>query len=247
MAKVNFYCWNRKICSVMYGLRYRPLSFIQGSLFLNFILLRWFIKDNYQISVYSEYTINDIFQDGASKILHNHLRSSSNQESEPLSPRNVTSPTTNPMPRYRMSPNRSAMDEMETENMNPEEIYNSIKKTSADIQNLSKLDGHYDDPKKERDCTSQDSGIQSSMHDVRGESPDTKAADTTDSPRTNHRRQQQQHQYNPSYYQDDVSHSHRIFVGSILIFTFRDIVRVFFFFNSLMTLPIFLNVDILCR
>lgn len=92
--------------------------------------------------------------------------------------------------------------------MNPEEIYNSIKKTSADIQNLSKLDGHYDDPKKGRDCTSQDSGIQSSMPDVRGESPDTKGnTDSTDSPRTNHRRQQQQQQqqYNPSYYQDDVS------------------------------------------
>ncbi len=47
------------------------------------------------------------------------------------------------------------MDELETENMNPEEIYNSIKKTSADIQNLSKLDGGYDDLKKERDTTSQ--------------------------------------------------------------------------------------------
>ena len=56
--------------------------------------------------------------------------------------------------------------------MNPEEIYNSICQTSADIQNLSlnsKLDHHYDDIKlaKERDSTSQDSGIQSSMPDLR--------------------------------------------------------------------------------
>ena len=47
------------------------------------------------------------------------------------------------------------MDDLETENMNPEEIYNSIKKTSADIQNLNKLDSGYDDLKKERDTTSQ--------------------------------------------------------------------------------------------
>ena len=50
---------------------------------------------------------------------------------------------------------RSNVDDLETENMNPEEIYNSIKKTSADIQNLSKLDSGYDDLKKERDTTSQ--------------------------------------------------------------------------------------------
>ena len=43
------------------------------------------------------------------------------------------------------------MDEVDTENMNPEEIYNSIKKTSADIQNLSKLDSQFDDLKKVRD------------------------------------------------------------------------------------------------
>ena len=50
---------------------------------------------------------------------------------------------------------RSNVDDLETENMNPEEIYNSIKKTSADIQSLSKLDSGYDDLKKERDTTSQ--------------------------------------------------------------------------------------------
>ena len=77
--------------------------------------------------------------------------------------------------------------------MNPEDIYNSIKQTSADIQNLSsKMDSHFDDVKKEKDNTSQDSGIQGSTHDVRGTSPD----------QHNNRHRQQ---YNPSYYQDDVS------------------------------------------
>ncbi|KAI8725973.1 CLIP-associating protein 2 isoform X12, partial [Biomphalaria glabrata] len=59
-------------------------------------------------------------------------------------------------------------DDFETENLNPEDIFNSIKKTSADIQSLSinsKLEP-YDDVKKE--FTSQDSGIQ----DLRMDSPD---------------------------------------------------------------------------
>ena len=72
--------------------------------------------------------------------------------------------------------------------MNPEDIYNSIKKTSADIQNLSfnsKLD-QYDDVKKRKDFTSQDSGIQ----DLRNDSPDAGES------RKPH--------YNPSHYQDEV-------------------------------------------
>lgn len=79
-------------------------------------------------------------------------------------------------------------DETETENMNPEDIYDSIKKTSADIQNLSfnsKLD-NYEDVRKKREFTSQDSGIQ----DLRNDSPD--AADT------------RKGQYNPTHYQDEV-------------------------------------------
>jgi len=63
--------------------------------------------------------------------------------------------------RYRPSPQRPNVDDVDTENMNPEDIYKSIKKASADIQNLSKLgDGQYDDGKKERESSSQDSGIQ---------------------------------------------------------------------------------------
>lgn len=73
--------------------------------------------------------------------------------------------------------------------MNPEDIYDSIRKTTADIQNLSfgsKLE-RYDDTKKKREFTSQDSGIQ----DLRNDSPDTNDA------RKPH--------YNPTQYQDEVS------------------------------------------
>ncbi|XP_064594427.1 CLIP-associating protein 1-like isoform X2 [Liolophura sinensis] len=124
------------------------------------------------------------FQDSATKILHNHLRSASH-ESEVLSPHNVTSSSGRVRPPSRSSIGRR--DEMETENMNPEDIYDSIRKTTADIQNLSfgsKLE-RYDDTKKKREFTSQDSGIQ----DLRNDSPDTNDA------RKPH--------YNPSQYQDE--------------------------------------------
>ena len=83
-------------------------------------------------------------------------------------------------------------EDFETENMNPQDIYNSIKKTSADIQNLSlgtKLDG-YDDIKKKREFASQDSGIQ----ELRNDSPDGVES-----------RRGHLHTYNPQHYQDDVS------------------------------------------
>ena len=52
------------------------------------------------------------------------------------------------------------------------------------------MDSQFDELKKERDSTSQDSGIQGSMHDVRPISPDTRRHGAT---------------YNPNYYQEDVS------------------------------------------
>lgn len=131
------------------------------------------------------------FQDGATKILHCHMRSASESTSDVLSPRNATSPTVEKQ-RSR-PPSRQSLgqpEDFETENMNPEDIYNSIKKTSADIQNLSlgtKLDG-YDDIKKKREFASQDSGIQ----ELRNDSPDG-----VDGRRGHH------HAYNPHHYQDD--------------------------------------------
>ncbi|KAL5010946.1 hypothetical protein ScPMuIL_013251 [Solemya velum] len=103
------------------------------------------------------------FQDGATKIIHNHLMTTNDSV---LAPKNITSP---PQNRSR-PPSRGHHDDADTENMNPEDIYNSIKKTSADIQSLSfnsKLD-NYGEVKKKLEYTSQDSGIQ----DLRNESPD---------------------------------------------------------------------------
>ncbi|XP_059140831.1 CLIP-associating protein 1-B-like isoform X17 [Physella acuta] len=110
------------------------------------------------------------FQDGATRILHSHIRSANEGTADVLSPRNVASP---PGPNRSRPPSRTSHghpEDFETENLNPEDIFNSIKKTSADIQSLSissKLEP-YDDVKKKHDFTSQDSGIQ----DLRMDSPD---------------------------------------------------------------------------
>lgn len=99
------------------------------------------------------------FQDGATRILHNHVRTYS-QDAEPLSPHNVLTPS----PRKNSASTRIPAqlfrkDSTDTENMNPEDIYNSIKQTSADIQNQW-LMGVDDLHKEHRETTSQDSGIQ---------------------------------------------------------------------------------------
>jgi hypothetical protein len=58
---------------------------------------------------------------------------------------------------------RSGDDDVE--NMNPEDINNSIKQMSANIQSLSKMDiPDYDSLNKEKEATSQDSGIQGSTY-----------------------------------------------------------------------------------
>ena len=144
-------------------------------------------------------------QDSATKILHNHIRSASHAN-DVLSPRNVTSP---PQNRSRPPSRSDHHHDMETENMNPEDIYDSIKKASADIQNLnfsSKLD-NYDDVRKKREFTSQDSGIQ----DLRNDSPD--AVDG----RKGH--------YNPSHYQDEVGDLSGCIIRNVLGFAVGKIVN----------------------
>ncbi|KAK3106105.1 hypothetical protein FSP39_012814 [Pinctada imbricata] len=127
------------------------------------------------------------FQESAAKVLNTHMRSASQgHTTEVLSPKNV-----NPQPLNRSRPpSRGHHDITETENMNPQDIYNSIKRTTEDIQSLSfhsKLDS-YDDVKKKHEFTSQDSGIQ----DLRNDSPDG-----VETKRGNH--------YNPSQYHDEGS------------------------------------------
>ncbi|XP_053408709.1 CLIP-associating protein 1-like isoform X4 [Mercenaria mercenaria] len=125
------------------------------------------------------------FQDGATKILNHHMKGA--HEPEVLTPRNTASPQMHQNRSRPSSRGPYSRDEADTENMNPEDIYNSIKKTSADIQNLSfnsKLD-QFDDVKKRKDFTSQDSGIQ----DLRNDSPDAGES--------------RKPQYNPSRYSDE--------------------------------------------
>ncbi|XP_052252616.1 CLIP-associating protein 1-like isoform X3 [Dreissena polymorpha] len=129
------------------------------------------------------------FQDGATKILQMHLKGGVGHEPDVLTPRNTASPQTTGQNRSR-PPSRGpyGRDEADTENMNPEDIYNSFKKTTAEIQNLSfnsKLD-NFDEVKKRKDFTSQDSGIQ----DLRNDSPDAGETKKTQA-------------YNPSHYQEE--------------------------------------------
>ncbi|KAM9709585.1 LOW QUALITY PROTEIN: CLIP-associating protein 1a [Menidia menidia] len=88
------------------------------------------------------------FQDGATKLLHNHLKNSSNSSSNVGSPSNTigrtpprhtpsrTSPLTSPTncSHGGLSP---SMVEYDTENMNSEEIYSSLRGVTEAIQSFS--------------------------------------------------------------------------------------------------------------
>lgn len=74
---------------------------------------------------------------------------------------------------------RSDVQCIDTENMNPEDLYNSIKKTSADIQNLSRMDSQFSDSRRD-----------SRSHD--GQRDDDAGS------------AEKRRQYNPNNYQDEV-------------------------------------------
>ncbi|KAA0710371.1 CLIP-associating protein 2 [Triplophysa tibetana] len=86
------------------------------------------------------------FQDGATKLLQNHLRNTGNtaqaQMGSPLtrhtprSPASWSSPLTSPTNTSQNTPSPSAFD-YDTENMNSEEIYSSLRGVSQAIQNFS--------------------------------------------------------------------------------------------------------------
>ncbi|KAG5262113.1 hypothetical protein AALO_G00292370 [Alosa alosa] len=102
------------------------------------------------------------FQDGATKLLHNHLKNSSNacrcvgRTPAPRHPSSRTSPLTSPTncSHGGLSP---SMMEYDTENMNSDEIYSSLRGVTEAIQNFSfrsqedvlepvRRDGKRDDP-----------------------------------------------------------------------------------------------------
>uniref|UniRef100_A0A8C0FQ69 Cytoplasmic linker associated protein 2 n=1 Tax=Bubo bubo TaxID=30461 RepID=A0A8C0FQ69_BUBBB len=82
------------------------------------------------------------FQDGATKLLHNHLRNTGNSVGSPLtrptprSPASWSSPLTSPTNTSQNTLSPSAFD-YDTENMNSEDIYSSLRGVTEAIQNFS--------------------------------------------------------------------------------------------------------------
>ncbi|XP_051727594.1 CLIP-associating protein 2 isoform X48 [Ctenopharyngodon idella] len=86
------------------------------------------------------------FQDGATKLLQNHLRNTGNTAQAtmgspltrhtPRSPASWSSPLTSPTNTSQNAPSPCAFD-YDTENMNSEEIYSSLRGVSQAIQNFS--------------------------------------------------------------------------------------------------------------
>ncbi|XP_026785645.2 CLIP-associating protein 2 isoform X10 [Pangasianodon hypophthalmus] len=86
------------------------------------------------------------FQDGATKLLQNHLRSTGGVAPAPVgspltrhtprSPASWSSPLTSPTNTSQNTPSPSAFD-YDTENMNSEEIYSSLRGVTQAIQNFS--------------------------------------------------------------------------------------------------------------
>ncbi|KAM6959357.1 CLIP-associating protein 2 isoform 1-T1 [Aplochiton taeniatus] len=86
------------------------------------------------------------FQDGATKLLQNHLRNTGNTAQAPMgspltrhtprSPASWASPLTSPTNTSQNTPSPSAF-EYDTENMNSEDIYSSLKGVTEAIQNFS--------------------------------------------------------------------------------------------------------------
>uniref|UniRef100_A0A8D2LE92 Cytoplasmic linker associated protein 1 n=1 Tax=Varanus komodoensis TaxID=61221 RepID=A0A8D2LE92_VARKO len=125
------------------------------------------------------------FQDGATRLLHNHLKNSSNTSMG--SPSNTVGRTPSRHPSSRTSPLTSptncshgglspSMLDYDTENLNSDEIYSSLRGVTEAIEKFSfrsqedlnepiKRDG-----KKDSDIVSREGGIASPATDVRGSS-----------------------------------------------------------------------------
>nr|XP_056717244.1 CLIP-associating protein 1 isoform X2 [Euleptes europaea] len=125
------------------------------------------------------------FQDGATRLLHNHLKNSSNTSVG--SPSNTVGRTPSRHPTSRTSPLTSPTNcshgglspsvlDYDTENLNSDEIYSSLRGVTEAIEKFSfrsqedlnepiKRDG-----KKDCDIVSRDGGIASTAIDVRGSS-----------------------------------------------------------------------------
>ncbi|KAK1173464.1 CLIP-associating protein 2-like isoform X35 [Acipenser oxyrinchus oxyrinchus] len=128
------------------------------------------------------------FQDGATKLLQNHLRNSGNTAQAPTgspqtrptprSPANWSSPLTSPTNTSRNTLSPSAFD-YDTENMNSEDIYSSLRGVTEAIQNFSfRSQEDMNEPVKrdlKKDGDGEAGGMGSAFPDLRGggDAPDT--------------------------------------------------------------------------
>ncbi|XP_043193990.1 CLIP-associating protein 1-B-like isoform X16 [Amphibalanus amphitrite] len=115
--------------------------------------------------------LSKLYQDTASEVMQQHLRRRASIDQSaalmrarspgsPMAPSNGGPAGTFPRAGGPRSLTRLRSDPDDTENLNPEEFYRSLRRTTAEIQNYS-FDGRDTGPKAEpeRDSTSQDSGI----------------------------------------------------------------------------------------
>ncbi|KAM3858462.1 CLIP-associating protein 2 [Diretmus argenteus] len=122
------------------------------------------------------------FQDGATKLLQNHLRNTGNAAQAPMgspltrhtprSPASWSSPLTSPTNTSQNTPSPSAFD-YDTDNMNSEDIYSSLKGVTEAIQNFSvRSQEDMNEPVRRREGEEGGSGM------------DGRAADSIDGGRT---------------------------------------------------------------
>ncbi|KAM3596340.1 uncharacterized protein V6R79_012768 [Siganus canaliculatus] len=116
------------------------------------------------------------FQDGATKLLQNHLKNTGNVAQAPMgspltrhtprSPASWSSPVTSPTNTSQNTPSPSAFD-YDTENMNSEDIYSSLKGVTEAIQNFSvRSQEDMNEPVQRRDGDEGDSGTDGRVSDL---------------------------------------------------------------------------------
>ncbi|XP_078032075.1 CLIP-associating protein 2 isoform X36 [Epinephelus lanceolatus] len=115
------------------------------------------------------------FQDGATKLLQNHLKNTGNAAQAPMgspltrhtprSPASWSSPVTSPTNTSQNTPSPSAFD-YDTENMNSEDIYSSLKGVTEAIQNFSvRSQEDMNEPVHRREGDEGDSGTDGRVSD----------------------------------------------------------------------------------
>ncbi|XP_034400492.1 CLIP-associating protein 2 isoform X13 [Cyclopterus lumpus] len=115
------------------------------------------------------------FQDGATRLLQNHLKNTGNAAQAPMgspltrhtprSPASWSSPVTSPTNTSQNTPSPSAFD-YDTENMNSEDIYSSLKGVTEAIQNFSvRSQEDMNEPVHRREGEEGDSGTDGRLSD----------------------------------------------------------------------------------